>query len=86
MLAVLAARKLKTNEKEEFYGVEYSLSYSQPKWMNKWRNSKINSALKLPQANPFLPKSLEVLAYKGSLQLTHQSLAGLRKEGLSAEY
>ena len=84
MLAVLAARKVKTSEKEEFYGVEYSLSYSQPKWMNKWRNSKMNSALKLPQANPFLPKSLEVLAYKGSLQLTHQSLAGLRKEGLSA--
>jgi insulysin len=84
MLAILAARKVKTREKEEFYGVEYSLSYSQPKWMNKWRNLKFNSALKLPEANPFLPASLEVLAYKGKLQLTHQSLAGLRREGLSA--
>ena len=85
MLAILAARKVKTSKKEEFYGVEYSLSYSQPKWMNKWRDSKMNSALRLPESNPFLPESLEVMAYKGKLRLTHQSLVGLRREGLSAE-
>ena len=45
MLAVLAAREVKTNEKEEFYGVDYSLSYRQPKWIKKWRYSKINSSL-----------------------------------------
>ena len=28
---------------------------------------------------------MEVLAYKGKLQLTHQSLVGLRREGLSSE-
>ncbi|MED5241554.1 MAG: insulinase family protein [SAR324 cluster bacterium] len=85
MLAVLAAREVKSNEKEEFYGVDYSLSYRQPKWIKKWRNSKINSSLKLPEANPFLPESMEVIAYKGKLQLTHQSIVGLRREGLSAE-
>lgn len=84
MLAILAARDVKTTEKEEFYGVEYSLTYSHPKWINKWRNLKINPALKLPEANPFLPESLEVLAFQGAVQLTHQSLVGLKNEGLSA--
>ncbi|HHZ78877.1 MAG TPA: hypothetical protein EYN57_08070 [Candidatus Lambdaproteobacteria bacterium] len=83
MLAILAARNVKTTEKEEFYGVEYSLTYSQPKWISKWRNLKINSELKLPEANPFLPESLEVLVFQGRVQLTHQSLVGLQNEGIS---
>ena len=83
MLAILAARNVKTTEKEEFYGVEYSLTYRQPKWISKWRNLKINSELKLPEANPFLPESLEVLVFQGRVQLTHQSLVGLQNEGIS---
>ena len=30
MLAVLAARDLKTSTKEDFYGVEYALTYTDP--------------------------------------------------------
>jgi len=85
MLAILAARGVKTTEKEEYYGVEYSLTYSNPKWVIKWRNSKAHSALKLPEANPFLPEDLEVLAFEGTIKLTHQSIVGLQQEGLSTE-
>ena len=84
MLAILAAREVKTTEKEEYYGVEYSLTYSNPKWVIKWRNSKTHSALNLPEANPFLPEGLEVLAFQGTVKLTHQSIVGLQQEGLSA--
>lgn len=84
MLAILAAREVKTTDKEEFYGVEYALSASHPNWIKKWRNPKVNSVLKLPAANPFLPENLDVLVYQGKLQLTHQSIVGLQQEGLSA--
>ena len=83
MLAVLAARDVKTSMKEEFYGVEYSLSFTEPALVKKWRNAKTNSALKLPQSNIFLPESLEILPYKGRIHLTHQTLKGLEQEGLS---
>jgi insulysin len=85
MLAILAARDVKTTEKEEYYGVEYSLTYSNPKWVKNWRNSKKLSALKLPEPNPFLPENLEVLPFEGTVKLTHQSLVGLQQDGLSSE-
>ncbi len=85
MLAVLAARDVKTNQKEEFYGAEYSLTYSDPKLVKKWRNVKTHSALKLPEENPFLPESMDVLPFEGGIQLTHQSIRGLEQEGISSE-
>ena len=83
MLAVLAARDVKTSMKEEFYGVEYALTYTDPELVKKWRNAKTNNALKLPESNIFLPESLDILPYKGRIQLTHQTLKGLEQEGLS---
>ncbi len=83
MLAVLAARDVKTSMKEEFYGVEYALTYTEPALVKKWRNAKTRTALKLPESNIFLPESLDILSYKGRIQLTHQTLKGLEKEGLS---
>ena len=83
MLAILAARDVKTTKKEEYYGVEYSLTYSNPKWVKNWRNSKILSALKLPEPNTFLPENLRVLPFEGTVQLTNQSLVGLKQDGLS---
>ena len=83
MLAVLAARNVKTSMKEEFYGVEYALTYTEPELVKKWRNAKTNNALKLPESNIFLPESFDILPYKGRIQLTHQTLKGLEQEGLS---
>ena len=83
MLAVLAARDVKTSMKEEFYGVEYALTYTEPALVKKWRNAKTRTALKLPESNIFLPESLDILSYKGRIKLTHQTLKGLEQEGLS---
>ena len=85
MVTVLAARDLKTSMKEEFYGVEYELTYNEPELVKKWRNSKTNNALKLPDSNIFLPESFDILQYRGSLKLTHQTLKGLEQEGLNTE-
>ena len=82
MLAVLAARDVKTSMKEEFYGAEYALTFTEPALVKKWRNAKTNNALKLPESNIFLPNSLDIIPYKGRIQLTHQTLKGLEKEGL----
>ncbi len=62
MLSVLAARDLKTNMQEEFYGVEYALTFTDPKLVKKWSNAKTNNYLKLPESNIFLPKSLDNLS------------------------
>ena len=83
MLAVLAAREVKTSMKEEFYGVEYALTLTEPALVKKWRNAKTNNALKLPESNIFLPESFDILPYKGRIKLTHQTLKGLEQEGLS---
>ena len=83
MLAVLAARDVKTSMKEEFYGVEYALTYTEPALVKKWRNAKTRTALKLPESNIFLPESLDILSYKGRIKLTHQTLKGLEQERLS---
>ena len=83
MLAILAARDLKTSMKEEFYGVEYALTFSEPKLLKKWGNAKTNNSLKLPESNIFLPESLDILPFKGRIKLTHQTLKGLEQEGLS---
>ncbi len=86
MLAIVAARSAKTSKKEQYYGVEYSLKYRQYNWMSNWRNTKLNPALRIPESNLFLPRSMEILPYKGKLKLTHQSLAGLRKEGIEENF
>ncbi len=83
MLAILAARDLKTSMKEEFYGVEYDLTYTNPKLFKKWRNAKTNKFLKLPEPNIFLPEVLDILPYKGRIKLTHQTMKGLEQEGIS---
>ena len=70
MLTILASRNVKTRKKEEFYAVDYSLSYSNPKWIKKWRNSKIVSNLKLPKPNKFLPKRLNILDFKRSAKIS----------------
>ena len=83
MLAVLAARDLKTSMKEEYYGVEYEMTYSDPKLVKKWRNAKINNAMTLPESNIFLPESLDILPYNGRIKLTHQTMKGLEQEKLT---
>ncbi len=83
MLAVLAARDLKTSTKEEFYGVEYALTYTDPKLFKKLRNAKTNKSLQLPERNIFLPEVLDILPFKGRIKLTHQTMKGLEQEGIS---
>ncbi|GIT02841.1 MAG: hypothetical protein CM1200mP28_01000 [Deltaproteobacteria bacterium] len=41
MLAVLAARDVKTSLKEEFYGVEYSLTYLILNWLRNGAMPKL---------------------------------------------
>jgi len=84
MLTILASQNVNTSKKEEFYGVEYSLTYNNPRWIKKWRNSKVNPKLKLPEINKFLPKRFNILSFKGELEITHQTILGLEKEGISS--
>ena len=82
MLALLAARDLKTDETEEFYGTEYAYLENQPNLIKKWKRVKTHQKLTLPEPNRFLPESLEVLPFRGTMYLSYQSLVGLQREGL----
>jgi len=83
MLAILASKNAKVNKTEKFFSAEYSYTYSNPRWIKKWRQIKHNSVLKLPLKNKFLPKRLEILDSQVKLLLTYQSILGLEKEGLN---
>jgi len=83
MLTILASRDAKTNEKEKFYSVDYSMTYSNPNWIKKWSKVKSNTYLNFPKKNKFLPERLGVLDFDGELELTYQSILGLEKEGIS---
>ena len=59
------------------YGVEYALTYTDPKLFKKLRHAKTNKSLKLPEPNIFLPEFLDILPFKGRIKLTHQTMKGL---------
>ncbi len=82
MLAVLAARDVATDSTERFYGTEYSYKPKQGKQIGKWKKTRPHPDMTLPETNPFLPESLVVLEFQGTVRLTYQSLVGLRLEGL----
>ena len=83
MLAILAFRDAKTDEKEDFFSAEYSIKYNNSNLIKKWKKIKPHPYLKLPEKNEFLPKRLEIFNFKGKIQLTYQSILGLKKEGVN---
>ena len=85
MLALLAAKDLETDQTEKYYGTEYAYLENRADLIKKWKKVKSHPKLSMPEANPFLPESLEVLPFSGTLSLSYQSLAGLKREGLDAE-
>ena len=85
MLALLAARELETDQTENYYGTEYAYLEHRPNLIKKWKKAKTHPKLALPEPNPFLPESLEVFPFQGTLNLSYQSLVGLQREGLDGK-
>lgn len=85
MLAILAARDVETDEVEPYYGTEYSYTQTHPEWVRQWTTSDLHPKIRLPAPNPFIPDNLDVRPFGGEFRLAHESIAGLRQEGLPAE-
>ncbi|MEX0324639.1 MAG: insulinase family protein [Puniceicoccaceae bacterium] len=61
MLVLFAAKDMETDEQEDIYGVEYSYTEERGELFERLSNPQINSNQTLPNPNPFIPETVELL-------------------------
>ena len=49
------------NKTEKWMGAEYAVQKVDPKLLNRWSETRINSQIGLPLPNPYIPKNLELI-------------------------
>lgn len=62
MLVLLSAKDMETDQKEDIYGVEYSYSEIGGDLYQRLSNPVINPVQTLPNPNPFVPQTVELLS------------------------
>jgi insulysin len=62
MLVLLSAKDMETDSEEAYYGVEYSYHEIGGVLMERLSNPQINPGQSLPNPNPFIPESVELLS------------------------
>ena len=61
MLTFIIAPDVKTDLKEEYYGIEYRKGYFSDEKIEAWESADVNSAFFYPEKNEFLPANLALL-------------------------
>jgi insulysin len=61
MMVWLQAKGLKTNRQSQWYNTPYKRSSISTAALRSWRNQRIDSALTVPEPNPFIPTDLTLL-------------------------
>ncbi len=84
MLITLVSRDVDVDQKEHFYGTEYSYSESNPEFIQALQKVTPHPELHLPEKNIFIPQDLNLVRRNTPFGLTYQSIAGLRQEALPA--
>jgi insulysin len=62
MLVLLSAKNVETDSQESIYGVEYSYTDIGGELIERLSNPQINPAQSLPNPNPFIPESVELIS------------------------
>ncbi|MBF0350642.1 MAG: insulinase family protein [SAR324 cluster bacterium] len=82
MLVVISSNNQPTGMVTPYYNAHYAVETSDIDLMKTWNSLSIPTELFLPKKNPFIPQSLAILTDEAKFQLTYQSIAGLKQEGL----
>jgi len=66
LIVTIVDQEVETKHTTQWFETEYGISKVPEAWLESWRNSDWNSAIGLPEKNPFVPENLDFLSYKSN--------------------
>ncbi len=74
VILVVVGKQVETNDMTDWYQVEFKLDPIDAQLIERWKNTKLDQRLTLPDANPFIPHRLELLVNQNKGEALSSSL------------